>query len=217
MIWGLILLWASSAFSALGTRFAPPQDRTIEPTGHFRFFAVSVSWPCPWLTALVVPVEEKLWVAARVVPQITDSWFSFSEDYGFMRNDNSYLFLDPDAHSVTLVPSPHPEVTWRNGSVAYKVGGQEGNETYGASLAACPVEGRPFEYTVEYNSSCSGGHHIQLRAVGSGSLVTYWGDITRQNEAPEGSALDRKKAKRDLEGSEEFEQKLRRRLMGLEE
>ncbi|KAG5358109.1 hypothetical protein CJU89_4608 [Yarrowia sp. B02] len=208
--------------AALGKRFRPPVDRSIEPTDRIRFYAVSISWPCPWLSALVVPVGDKLKVGAFTSSAV-QHYFSYSEDAGFRSNNNEYLYLDPEAHSLTLEASPHPEVVWRNGTVAYKVGGEEGNVTYGAALAACPVSGSPFQYSIEYNSSCTGGHRVQLRAVGPGGLTNSWSGISGQDETPHGSVQDRSAAKkgsasfekRDLEGSLEFEEKLRLRLMGL--
>lgn len=239
-LWRALLsavLWAyviSTAYAALGTRFIPPVDRSIEPIGRIRFYAVSISWPCPWLSAVVVPIGDKMKVGAGVTISAYQHYFSYSEESGFMSNDNQYLFLDPDARSVTLQPVPHPEVVWRNGTVAYKVFGEADNITYGASLAACPIEGTPLQWSIEYNSSCTGGHRVQLRAVGPGHLLSYIQRQTgSQDELPFGSAQDRgasKKGtapveKRDLagggkvgegvEGSPEFEAKLRLRLMGL--
>lgn len=237
------VLWAcliGTAYGALGTRFIPPVDRSIEPTGRIRFYAVSISWPCPWLSAVVVPVGDKMKAGADVTNGAYQHYFSYSEEAGFMDNNNQYLFLDPHAHAVTLQPIPHPEVVWRNGTVAYKVAGEGDDVTYGASLAACPVEGFPFQYSIEYNSSCTGGHRVQLRAIGSGLLLDYISQQSGQDETPFGSAQDRGAAKKgtapvekrelvagggamgeevrvgeEVEGSPEFEAKLRLRLMGL--
>ncbi|KAG5361563.1 hypothetical protein CJU90_2952 [Yarrowia sp. C11] len=219
----------STALGALGQRFIPPVDRSIEPTSRVRFYAVSISWPCPWLSAVVVPVGDKLKVGAQFSNEAYQHYFSYSEESGFMLNDNRYLYLDPDAHAVTLQPVPHPEVVWRNGTVAYKVGGEEGNITYGASLAACPIEGSPFQFSIEYDSLCTGGHRVQLRAIGSGALVNYMSQQSGQDETPHGSTQDKGAAKKgsapvekrgleeggNVEGSPEFEAKLRLRLMGL--
>lgn len=242
-LWRALLsaaLWAyviSTAYAALGTRFIPPVDRSIEPTGRIRFYAVSISWPCPWLSAVVVPVGDKMKVGDGITSSSYQHYFSYSEEAGFMSNNNQYLFLDPDARAVTLQPVPHPEVVWRNGTVAYKLFGEADNITYGATLAACPIEGTPFQWSIEYNSSCTGGHRVQLRAVGPGRLLDSIAKQTRQDETPFGSAQDRGAAKKgtapvekrdlagagdagvlvgeEVEGSPEFEAKLRLRLMGL--
>jgi hypothetical protein len=228
-----VVIWVSffsTAMGALGKYFIPPVDRSIEPTGRIRFYAISISWPCPWLSAVVVPVGDKMKVGAEFASIAYQHYFSYSDESGFMSNDNQYLYLDPDAHAVTLQPVPHPEVVWRNGTVAYKVGGEDGNITYGASLAACPIEGFPFQFSIEYNSSCTGGHRVQLRAMGDGAVLRAMSQQSGQDETPNGSAQDRGAAKKgsapvqkrdgmagetEVEGSPEFEAKLRLRLMGL--
>lgn len=217
--------YVSSSSARLGSRFRPAIDRSIEPTSHLRFYAVSTSWPCPWLTALVNPKGDRLMVGAQFALDGLATFFSYSEDTGFMTNTGQYLFLDPNERTVSLMPQPHPEVVWRNGTVAYQLKDEMGNTTYGASLTACPVAGTSFEYTITYNSTCSGGHRVQLRAVGEGIITDQWTMRTGQDERPHGSAQDKgsKKgsaglSKRDaviLEGSPEFEERLRLRLMGL--
>lgn len=222
----VLLALTTQAYAALGTRFVPPVDRSIEPTSRIRFYAVSISWPCPWLSALVVPSGDKLKVGVQYYPSLLKTYFSYSEDYGFMSNNSEYLFVDGDTHSVTLGATPHPEVVWRNGTVALRLGGTDTNVTYGASLAACPVAGTSSEYSIEYNSSCTGGHRVQLRAVGPGTLTGMWQQRSGQDETPSGSAQEKGSKKgstsfekravdNEVEGSKEFEEKLRLRLMGL--